>query len=87
MENWDCERDKAAGHQTSTSLLMSCRVSEGFVGLSLDGVSVLRVTSLRVLVLDAAQGGHRGCPRITQPTILSSHFQSRPLEPPKRNLL
>lgn len=80
MENWDCERDKAAGHQTSPSLLMSCRVSEGFVGLSLDGVSVLRV-------LDAAQGGHRGCLGITQPIMLSSHFQSRPQEPPKRNLV
>lgn len=75
-ENWDCERDKAAGHQANTSLLMSCRVSEGFVGQSLDGVPVLGVTSLRVPVLDAAQDGHHGhgCPGITQPSRAQQLF-------------
>lgn len=76
VENWDCERDKAAGHQTNTSLLVSCRVSEDFLGLSLDGVPVLRVTSLRVPVLDAAQGGHHGhgCPGITRPSRAQQLF-------------
>lgn len=85
-KNWDCECDKAAAHQTSTSLLMSCRVSEGFVGLSLTGVPVLRVTSLSVLVLDA-QGGTMAVLGSLSPAVLSSHFQSRPQEPPKGNLV
>lgn len=74
-ENWDCERDKAAG-------LTSCRVSEGFVGLSLDGVPVLGVASLRVLVLAAAKVG-----TVAVLGLLSSCFQSRPQKPPQRRLV
>lgn len=44
------------------------------MGLSLDGVPVLGVASLRVLVLGAAPGGHRGCAGVALPSHAQQLF-------------
>lgn len=66
---------------------MSCRVSEGFVGLSLDGVPVLRVTSPGCWCWMLPWVGTVAVLGSLSPAVLSSHFQSRPREPAKRNLV